>query len=1540
MPAPAPTEVAPTPPASAPAKQLLFWLVAAAIVASGCLLALVLAYLRTQAMVSGQRLTESFARVIEEQTSRTAQAIDHRLELAADGLKHLEAAGKVDASSARILLQAQLKELPFASSLRVTDPGGRIVYEAGTGSGAGGVAEPATMQVFRTQRQAGFTLAAPTRGPVAGRWTIAAARPLTSANGDFAGAIVADVDPPYFDQLWRGIDLGPGGSITLLRRDGTLVMRSPFDDAVMAKNFHDRALFSKHLPNSPSGSFEDTSPIDGVVRQLAYRTLATQPELVVIVGKSLEPLLASWRQLAALALVIWVAGALALVLLGVFLHRSWQQRNRQQARVQHMTQRLSLATSAANISVWDWDLKSDQWYATPTYFRMLGYDPAEGFVDNTQWLARIHPDDREAVAASIQGAVASADAPYRYEARMRHADGNYRWINVTGRVVARDKNGKASRLLGVTQDVTERRQAETALRDSEAHYRHLFLNNPHPMWIFDLETLAFLEVNDAAVAHYGYSRAEFLAMTLPDIRPHEDVTALSEHLARVRQGAHEDIVWRHRRKDGSLILVETEGHALEVGGRQARFIHAHDVTERHRVRELLRASEENLSITLRSIGDAVIATDAGGRVTRMNPTAEHMTGWVLADALGRPLEEVFQIINALTRASAVSPAQLVMQRGEVVGLANHTALLARDGREYQISDSAAPIRDPTGRILGVVLVFSDVTEAYAVRQALASAAELLERTGEMANIGAWELDLRSMQPFWSKQTFRIHEVDPPAAPTLERAIDFYAPQARPAIRAAVQACIDNGTPWDLELPMVTASGRAIWVRVQGSAVLEDGRVAKLRGTLHDVTERRQAQAALHASEQRFRTLIEWTPEAIAVHQLGKLVYVNPAAVRMFGASSAHELVGTPILDLVHPDFRQIVLARTASVAATGVVAPMLEEKFLRLDGSPIELEVQGTRIEYDGQPAVQVAMRDITERKLAQQRILASAQALRESALHTQTILDNMADCVITITAQGLVESFNKAASTVFGYAPDEVHGRNVSMLMPEPHRSQHDGYLRQHIGSGDSRIIGMPREVEGLRKDGSLFPMSLLVSRITRAGQTTFIGIVRDITQHRRDVEEIRRLAFYDLLTGLPNRRLLMDRLRQAMVTSARTGQHGALMFLDLDHFKALNDTLGHDVGDVLLQQVAKRLQSCVREGDSVARLGGDEFVVLLEALSTQDRDAATQAEVIANKILDVFGLSFSLRAHNYDSTPSIGIVVFLGDHDAIDDLLKKADVAMYQAKSAGRNTARFFDPAMQAVVARHDALEKDLRRGLAMNEFVLYYQIQVNGFGAPIGAEALVRWNHASRGLVSPAEFIALAEETGLILPLGQWVLETACAQLLQWAGQPATAHWTVAVNVSASQFAQADFVANVDAALRKTGANPSRLKLELTESTLVDDVEGVITKMNALKAFGVGFSLDDFGTGYSSLSYLKRLPLDQLKIDQSFVRDVLSDPSDAVIARTIVALGHTLGLNVIAEGVETEEQRDFLAQAGCDAFQGYYFGYPGPSNAMVAPEGKASA
>jgi diguanylate cyclase (GGDEF)-like protein/PAS domain S-box-containing protein len=440
-------------------------------------------------------------------------------------------------------------------------------------------------------------------------------------------------------------------------------------------------------------------------------------------------------------------------------------------------------------------------------------------------------------------------------------------------------------------------------------------------------------------------------------------------------------------------------------------------------------------------------------------------------------------------------------------------------------------------------------------------------------------------------------------------------------------------------------------------------------------------------------------------------------------------------------------------------------------------------------------------------------------------------------------------------------------------------------------------------------------------------VGAMQDISERKSAAGEIEHLAFYDPLTGLPNRRLLIDRLRQATAASTRCARHGALLFLDLDNFKTLNDTLGHDIGDMLLQQVAERLATCVREGDTVARLGGDEFVIMLKDLSENLQEAATQTEVVGEKILTTLNRPYQLANINHHSTPSIGVTLFMNHQGTIDDLMKRADLAMYQAKGAGRNTLRFFDPEMQATVTTRAALEVDLREALLKEQFVLYYQAQVDGAGRLTGVEALLRWPHPRRGMVSPLEFIPLAEETGVILPLGHWVLQTACAQLVVWAKQPAMAHLTIAVNVSARQFGQPNFVEEVLAILAHHGADPFRLKLELTESLLVNDVESIIAKMTALKAKGVGFSLDDFGTGYSSLSYLKRLPLDQLKIDQGFIRNILTDTNDAAIAKMVVALADSLGLAVIAEGVELKEQSEFLARQGCNAYQGYLFGRPLP-------------
>ena len=433
---------------------------------------------------------------------------------------------------------------------------------------------------------------------------------------------------------------------------------------------------------------------------------------------------------------------------------------------------------------------------------------------------------------------------------------------------------------------------------------------------------------------------------------------------------------------------------------------------------------------------------------------------------------------------------------------------------------------------------------------------------------------------------------------------------------------------------------------------------------------------------------------------------------------------------------------------------------------------------------------------------------------------------------------------------------------------------------------------------------------------------------------EKIDTLVFYDPLTQLPNRRLLLDRLDQALHASTRHARKSALLFVDLDNFKSLNDTMGHHLGDQLLTLVAQRLKASSREGDTVAHLGSDEFVVMLEDLSEDLREAANQAESVGEKMLLALAQVYPLTSGAYHTTTSIGITLFgSAQQESNEEPLKRAELAMFQAKAAGRNTLRFFEAQMQAEVSANATLEADLRKALQNQQFVLHYQPQVVGAGRVTGVEALLRWQHPVRGMVSPAEFIPLAEKTGLILPIGQWVLEAACAQLALWAKQPELAHLTMAVNVSARQFSFPDFVDQITAVLEHTRATPKLLKLELTESMLVDDVETIIVRMNMLKVHGVGFSLDDFGTGYSSLSYLKRLPLDQLKIDQGFVRNIVTDPNDAAIAKMVVVLAESLGLAVIAEGVELQAQVDLLAHLGCHAYQGYWFSRPLPLTALEA-------
>ncbi len=486
---------------------------------------------------------------------------------------------------------------------------------------------------------------------------------------------------------------------------------------------------------------------------------------------------------------------------------------------------------------------------------------------------------------------------------------------------------------------------------------------------------------------------------------------------------------------------------------------------------------------------------------------------------------------------------------------------------------------------------------------------------------------------------------------------------------------------------------------------------------------------------------------------------------------------------------------------------------------------------------------------------------------------------------------------------------------------SEFDETALKHPYSLEYRILHRNGEIRWVHESGRAI--------FNENGTVNFLdGFILDITERKKAEREIEKLAFYDFLTDLPNRRLLQDRLKIALATSKHHQKYGALLFIDLDHFKNLNDTLGHDVGDLLLKHTAQRLQSCVRDCDTVARLGGDEFVIMVDDLSEKEFEAAELAEMLGEKVINVINQNYQLNPHEYKSGGSIGITLFNGSEASTDELLKQADIAMYQAKASGRNALRFYNPEMQQKISERVALEKDLNRAIHEQEFVLYYQAQVN-HEKIVGAEVLIRWNHPKKGLISPDIFITLAEETGLILVIGQWVLETACAQIKQWETDPKMAHLQLAVNVSSKQFQQPDFVNQIEKLLKRSGIIPNRLKIELTESLLLDNVESTIAKMVALRELGICFSMDDFGTGYSSLSYLTKLPLNQLKIDQAFIRNMGRKNSDAIIVQTIIGMTRNLDIDVIAEGVETEIQRDFLKLHDCNVYQGYLFSKPIPLN-----------
>ncbi|MFT6895710.1 MAG: diguanylate cyclase (GGDEF)-like protein/PAS domain S-box-containing protein [Paraglaciecola sp.] len=671
---------------------------------------------------------------------------------------------------------------------------------------------------------------------------------------------------------------------------------------------------------------------------------------------------------------------------------------------------------------------------------------------------------------------------------------------------------------------------------------------------------------------------------------------------------------------------------------------------------------------------------------------------------------------------------------------------------------------------------------------------------------------------------------------------------------------------------------------------------------------RQTQQALEDSRDRYIDLYEFAPVAyLTLSEKGLITQTNLTGVTLLG-QERHKLI--------NKNFRSLVISEDQNRWVHHFMIA-LDQK----DNFTIELSLKhGNGKVFQAQLdcvrnalGLRITLSDITERKQAENNLRIAATTFESQ------------EGIFVTDANSVIQRVNHAFSEITGYSAEDAIGQTPRLLSSARHDKAF--YIAMWRSINNTGIWN--GEIWNKRKTGEIYPEHLAITAVKDAAGNVanYVGSFTDITLTQAALDELESLAFFDPLTQLPNRRLLIDRLKQALVTTTRSGQRGGLLFIDLDQFKIINDTLGHDVGDTLLQQVSARLTANVRKGDTVVRIGGDEFVVLLIDLSKKTIDAAAQTKDIAEHIILSLNQPFQLNARPYYSTASLGATVFYGHEQKADELLKQSKIAMYQSKTKGGNTIHFFDPKMQQAIDDHADMEQELRKAIEHNQFQLYYQIQVDNNGQAFGAEALIRWLHPERGIISPFNFIPLAEKTGLILPIGQWVLDTACAQLNAWQHNPLTQDLILAVNVSAKQFHQEHFVEQVKETIQRHKINPARLKLELTESMLVVNINDIITKMDVLSKIGVHFSLDDFGTGYSSLQYLKKLPLYQLKIDKSFIDNLVSDSSDQAIVRTIIAMAHSLDLKVIAEGVETKEQQQVLLTEGCAHYQGYLFSKPVP-------------
>jgi len=1078
------------------------------------------------------------------------------------------------------------------------------------------------------------------------------------------------------------------------------------------------------------------------------------------------------------------------------------------------------------------------------------------------------------------------------------------------------KNNFANTHLVTLYDITERKFAEKKLAENEFIMATVLENVSAYIYMKDCSG-RYTFVNKPCLDLWGLPIEKVIGVTDEDLFDPQFAAAVRDHDRRVlvndKSIAEEEIGKTATYWAVKIPLHDDDGSIYGLCGIST------DITALKEMDKEIRSSKAKMEAALASMTDAVFISDANGRLIEFNNAFATFHKFRNKEECPKMLSEYPHILDIYSSSGELLPLeQRVVPcalRGET-GTGVELTLRRKDtGETWTGSYNYAPIRNDNDVIVGAVVNARDITEQ---KKAIALLRENEEKMRLFIHyspsaIAMFDCDMRYLaySRRWltdyglAEQNLigRSHYDVFPDIP--ERWKELH----RRGLAGSNEKCERDH--------FLRADGSVEWVRWEMRPWLTNT-IGGIILFTEVITERVKIEQTLSAREKEFRLLAESMPQIVWITLAdGECIYLNQQWIYYTGLS-LEESYGRNWNNAFHPNYQQRAWD-TWCAAVKNKSSYSLEDQIRGADGVyrwwltravPV-FDETGKIYKWFG---TCTDIHDIKEAEKVlreKERLLADSQAVAH-------IGSWMMD-INTGTIHWSEEAFRLYGVPLTDTPPEIDHF--FELLHPDDRLRMKNWLETISSGKQASSLEFRTRPVNGSSRD--LLRTGVLETD-ANGKPLRIIGTVQDITERKKSEETIYDLAYYDPLTHQPNRRLMLNRLKQALISSKLKSQYGAILFMDLNNFKMLNDTKGHDIGDLLLIEVSLRLNAAVHEDDTVARTGGNEFVVLLDGLDRTTDLAAAQAETVAKRLLASIGQPFDLRGYAYRCSASIGIVLFHSHEINVDELVKYATMAMHQAKQMGKNTIRFFDPAIQEALEFRVQLESWMHK--ALNEqYELYYQIQVDDKGNAIGAETLIRWHHPEKGMISPADFIPLAEETGLILPIGQWVLETACTQLKAWEHQQNTEHLVLAVNVSAKQFAQKDFVKQVLVTLEKTGANPNRLKLELTESMLVTNIEDIIAKINSLKIKGVKFSLDDFGTGFSSLSYLKRLPLDQLKIDQSFVRDSLIDPSDAAIISAVITLGQSLGMDVIAEGVETEEQRNYLATQGCTHYQGYLFSKP---------------